>query len=594
MWYMTRRSMVIGMLAWVAGLAGCAGTMRDGPAAVNYVPDGSYHLLMAEIAVQRDQHLVAAEEYLSSAQQSRDPELARRATEYAFEQGFDRFAMKAALQWQRLSPDDRLLHEYLARLYLRRNNIASALAHTERWLGPAGERSRGDYIGLGTDLADEENTTGVTRLLGRLRARHPEAAGLGLALAGAALRSGDHELARLMADRAGSSGPERARAAILAARARFAAGDADLALESLADSMSAGFPIGLQAEYIRLAASAGRPLMARRVLAQLVAAYGERADFLRMDGWISLAAGDLDRAAAVFGRLLEAGDNREECFYHLGGIAAARGEHREAIRTLSRIHSGPFLLPAIISISASWQALGDPEAGLELLDRFVSANPARRYDVLETRALLLRSMGRSEDAVREYTLALQHKPHNINYLIARATLLESLGRLPSALDDMSRAVEIAPHSAHARNTFGYTLTNRTSRHREARRHIRLAVGLDRITTLPVRASPATEEAEDGKAEVRDLKTVLSRLPANWTKTFPQQDERTAAVRAEQEGLPPLSAGSVNAASSTTVCPSFTLVWPTTSRPCGATLSTSSAIEPVVVAPSSSVTAASIV
>jgi transglutaminase-like putative cysteine protease len=36
------------------------------------------------------------------------------------------------------------------------------------------------------------------------------------------------------------------------------------------------------------------------------------------------------------------------------------------------------------------------------------------------------------------------------------------------------------------------------------RHIRLAVGLDSRTTLPVRASPAAEEAEAGKVVVRPV------------------------------------------------------------------------------------------
>jgi transglutaminase-like putative cysteine protease len=36
------------------------------------------------------------------------------------------------------------------------------------------------------------------------------------------------------------------------------------------------------------------------------------------------------------------------------------------------------------------------------------------------------------------------------------------------------------------------------------RHIRLAIGLDEISTLPVRASPAAEEAGSGKVEVREV------------------------------------------------------------------------------------------
>ena len=77
-------------------LSGCGSTMRDGPPAVNYVSDASYHLLMAEIALQRSNYLTAASEYLSGAEQSSDPDLARRATEYAFDYGYDAFALRGA------------------------------------------------------------------------------------------------------------------------------------------------------------------------------------------------------------------------------------------------------------------------------------------------------------------------------------------------------------------------------------------------------------------------------------------------------------------------------------------------------------------
>ncbi len=100
--------MVIGSL-W--GLVGCAAPPPGATSDVAmpndvYVPDASYHLLMAEIALQRKAYLVTAEEYLKAAQQSADPELARRSTEFAYDYGYDVLALAGVRRWLELEPDN--------------------------------------------------------------------------------------------------------------------------------------------------------------------------------------------------------------------------------------------------------------------------------------------------------------------------------------------------------------------------------------------------------------------------------------------------------------------------------------------------------
>ena len=73
-------------------LSGCATQAPKEPPEPEFVPNASYSLLMAEIALQRKAYLTAAEEYLKAASQSDDPELAMRATEFALEYGFDALA----------------------------------------------------------------------------------------------------------------------------------------------------------------------------------------------------------------------------------------------------------------------------------------------------------------------------------------------------------------------------------------------------------------------------------------------------------------------------------------------------------------------
>jgi len=57
-------------------------------------------------------------------------------------------------------------------------------------------------------------------------------------------------------------------------------------------------------------------------------------------------------------------------------------------------------------------------------------------------------------------------------------VLDQDGQLNDAIDVMERAVAVAPVNASALNTLGYTLTNRTSRHREGYILIRRALGIE--------------------------------------------------------------------------------------------------------------------
>jgi len=431
---------------------------------------------MAEIALQRDQYLTTAQEYLNAAGQSTDPELARRSTEYAFDYGYDVFALRGARRWAELDPDQVEAHEYLTRLYLRRNNITQAVYHADQALGPELTRSDDNYLELGELLAEEENAAGATTVLIRLRSRYPESSGMRLALARAAYQSGDYDLALVFAERAiREDDSEVVQPHILVGRSQVAMGNADLGLAHLESQLAESPNIALELEYVRLLGASGRSLAAVEVLKNLAEKYGIQPEFIRMHALISFSAGEFDAAARNFNQLLSAGANVYECFFYLGRIAQERGNHRSAIRFFSRIGAGPYQLPGQVAISRSYNQLGDPQTGLNQLTEFAKTNPRHAFDVLEPRAELLRMMGRDEEALRVYDTALQYKPDTIRLLIARGAVLERLNRLDDAVDSMRRAMELAPDDALTLNTLGYTLANRTRRHKEAYGYIRLAL-----------------------------------------------------------------------------------------------------------------------
>jgi tetratricopeptide (TPR) repeat protein len=450
---------------------------ETGGSSSDYIPDASYYLLMAEIAIQRKEYLTAAEEYSNAAAQSTDPELAGRAAEFAFEYGYDAFALSGVRRWLSLDPENRLAHEYAARLHFRRHDFDQALDHWRIALGPVDERSEEDYFSLGADLGEENDAVGVTRLLSRLAADAPDSPALRLVLGQAALRSGAYDLALGSAGLAARGAPEWVEPEILRARALLSSGAEYQALEVMEALLSRQPSLGIELEFVRLLAASGRNTRAMETLRDLVKKYGVYPELVRLHGLLSLSVEDTDAAERDFKELARRSENVYESLFYLGQIAQTRGDYRDSIRLLGRVLGGPYLFPAQLNIASAYSSLGEYQAGIDHLQKFAVKYPHYAVDSLQPQALLLQQMGRTDEALATYDLILRFAPRNVELLVLKAVLLEESGDLGAGMKVMREAVAIAPYNAGVLNTLGYTLVNRTRRHAEGYRLIRLALEL---------------------------------------------------------------------------------------------------------------------
>ena len=477
----TRRLCVLTMLGvailGIAILSACSGSPRTAAPESTYIPDASYYLLMAEIALQREAYLTAAEQYLNAAVQSTDPELARRAMEFAAEYGYESFALSAARRWLELEPGNRAAHEYAGRIYLRRYDQERAYAHLRTLLGDAESPDDKAYLTLSADLVTESNSAGVTAVFKRFARQYPESAGLQLALARSAMRSGDYALALLTARQAGHAHPDSLEPQLLIAQALMAQGHEVAALRQIEVVRGEEASIAVELEYARLLSAGGRLVQANDQLADLAKIYGMQPELVRIHALINLAAGDLDTAERDFKRLLSAGKNVYECFYYLGRIAVLGGESRVGIDYFLRVRSGPYLLQSQIAATLAYQRLDEQQAALDSLQAFTQNYPRQALAVMPTRAQLLFELGETQQALSVFDELMGFRPDSVELLLAYGAMLDLAGEVDQSLASMRRAVELAPMNANTLNTLGYTLANRTRRHAEAYRLIRQALEL---------------------------------------------------------------------------------------------------------------------
>ena len=456
-------------------LAGCAArpVAQEAP---DYTPGADYHLLMAEMALERGEYHTVVTQYLAAAEQSNQPEIAIRATELAFGFGYDATALAAASRWLELEPGSLTAHLVLARLQMRRNDLEAATFHASRALDRGGLPPRDeDYQVLAFELGQDGDARLTSRLLARLAARDPLSGRLQLLLGDAALRAGEPELALFAGESAALDDPGWAEPQLLIARALLGLGDRERALALGARLVAEQPGLAIELEYARLLSLADRASEARRTLERLSATYGEQPEITRLLAFINLQGGNYTAAFDQFSELLNQGYNTGEAFYYLGQIAATEGSTVQAIRLYEQVEEGAFLLPSRFAAAGLRAGDGDLAAAVAGLEAFVRRSPQYAFEVAEFLAALYTDTGDVAAALAQYELALAFKPELARLHLGRGTLLEGEGQLREALAALRRALELAPDNPMMQNALGYTLADHRRQLREADRLVRMAL-----------------------------------------------------------------------------------------------------------------------
>ena len=93
-----------------------------------------FKMLLAEIALQRGQNNVAVQSYLELTRETKDPRIAQRATEVAWNSRFLGAALETAGIWLAADPESQQARQILAALLVNQARLADAQPHLEKSL----------------------------------------------------------------------------------------------------------------------------------------------------------------------------------------------------------------------------------------------------------------------------------------------------------------------------------------------------------------------------------------------------------------------------------------------------------------------------
>jgi tetratricopeptide (TPR) repeat protein len=464
-------------LAFALG-AGGAASAASGEAtetslpAQELTPRTLYHFLLAEIAGARGQVGLSTELYLDLARSTRDPRIARRATEIAMYSRNLGAARTAAQIWAEIAPDSEEARRVLTGLSGAGRggdiNLDAIQFQLARVLAQSNGRLAQNLLGLGHALAQVPDKQASRAIINRLTEPYLDVPEAHIARAQAAQTVDDRMGALASVDRALELRAGWEPAVLLKVQILQQAGATAEALRQLeAETTRNPASRALRLAKARALVSAQRFAEAHAAFVQLLEAAPDDPELLYAVGLLALQINAPADAEIHFVRALAAGHPHPDLIrLHLGQIAADRGEGEPARKWFAEIASAELQPEANVRSAFSLAREGRVDEARALLQRAADDEEVERRYLLAD-AQILRDAGRPTDALALIDAALRKAPDDTNLLYESAMLAERIDRLDLLETRLRRVLELQPDHAHALNALGYSLADRKLRLEEA-------------------------------------------------------------------------------------------------------------------------------
>ena len=427
-----------------------------------------YQYLVAEIAVQRGDIALASEAYLDLAKTTRDPRLAKRATEIALYARQAKAAESASRLWLDLDPQSASARQTATAILLGGGKLDDAKPYLQQLLAGSHDKVGAEFMHIGAMLGNQADKAAGLALVQELAQPYANVPEAHLAVAQAAARAGKFDLALAELDAVHKLKPNWETAALLRVEILSRDGKPDGIL--YAQDYLKRYPEAkeLRLGYARVLLTQNRLQESREQFRILAKAVPTSPEMQLAIGLISLQLNELDAADAAFKAALQLNyvDPGSVQIY-LGQVAEARGRDDEAATWYRAVTAGPQYLLAQVKYATLLAKKGKLAEARTYLHNVKVDNDADRVSLIQAEAALLRE---AKDDAAVYALlgeALATRPDSVELLYDHAMAAERVNRLDVLEQDLRHVLKLQPDHAHALNALGYTLADHNVRLNEA-------------------------------------------------------------------------------------------------------------------------------
>lgn len=436
-----------------------------------------YQYLLAEVAWQRGERKLAAEAYADLAQRTRDPRIARRATELAlFAQAIPQ-AVQSAKLWLELEPASERAQQTWISLLAASGRLEETRPHLEALLKAA--PSAGPvFLQLHSLFGRNVDPRAALALVSDLALGYPQLAEAHLAVAQAAWGANQPEQAEQALDRALKIKPTWEALVLFKGQLLQPRGE-EVLLGYWRDYL-ARYPAAREVRlaYAKRLAMLGRYAESRQEFERLLEGAADNPEAHLAVGLLAMQSNDLAAAETHLLKALELQHPEvDQVKLYLGQIGEARDRPEDALRWYGEVAKGPRYLEAQLLRGLLLGKLNRVAEARAVLQGLSPASEAERIQIIQTEAQVLRGAKDYAAAYQLLSEALARYPDSPELLYDRAMVAERLNKLEELERDLRRLIQMKPEHAHAYNALGYTLADRTPRLAEAMELLQKALQL---------------------------------------------------------------------------------------------------------------------
>ncbi|MFO1318664.1 MAG: tetratricopeptide repeat protein [Burkholderiales bacterium] len=437
-----------------------------------------YKFLLAEIAGQRGNVRLAARAYLELAQSTKDPRVARRATEIAQYGRFPDMAAEAASVWLDIEPESQQARQTLIATLLGNQRIAEAKPMLQKLLAADKTRTGAMFLQLNPILSRHPDRAATLAMVKELAVPYPALPEAHVAVAQAAFGANNFELAQTETAEALRLKRSFEPAAIMNAQLlqRDSIQKAIAYLHGYLGENAGARDARLY--YARLLAADRKTEPARNEFLALEKEAPGNPEIQLMIGLLSMQLQDWDTATARLKKALDLNYRDPDTVrFYLGQIAEERKDLDGALGWYGQVQQGDQVVPAAARyalILARQQKFAEARSYLKGVP---ATTDAHRVLLAQSEAQVLREGKQYQEAFDTIGASLEEFPDNPDLLYDHAMAAEKIDRLDVLEARLKRLIELRPEHAQAYNALGYTFADRNVRLPEARDFIEKALKL---------------------------------------------------------------------------------------------------------------------
>lgn len=437
-----------------------------------------FDFLVGETALQRGNLDIAVNRYVKLAKTTRDPRIAKRATEIALHAGNPFAAEQAATMWVALEPDSVDARQTIAALLVNLGKLDAARPHLEKLLATEKDSVGDAFMQLNQLLSRNPDKAATLQLIQQLSQPYQNVAEVHFAISQAAWFASQHPLALEEMQRALALRPEWEIAAVHNGRIlqRISVADANAFYRDYLTKYPASNEVRIA--YSRLLIGANQTDLAREQLQWFLDKNPEDAEIMLAVGLLATEMGDFDTTETSFKKALSLGyKDANAIHFHLGQIYEETGRPDLAMETYRMVKSGSRYLPAQIRYADLLALKGHLQEAREHLQKLPAANDQQAAHLILAEAQILRRSKAHQEVFNLLNEGLKKLPDYPELLYDRALAADKLGKFNILEQDLRKLIKLKPDNAHAYNALGYSYAERGARLPEALKLIKKAVEL---------------------------------------------------------------------------------------------------------------------